>query len=193
MAHGERDADEPAERGSDEDRRLVAADALEPRGNQIGEAERGERRDRTVIERPPRGAVARPARTQDGHAQRIDQIGRVQARPPRLHLRVGSGVTVEPVAERKRRGRDATNDDDHGRGAQGCAEHVPAEDDVIERVSLDHHRVAVDFDALGDHPGAIGQRRYGGHASGIVAETARAWACLAARMRAHGGVEPARS
>ncbi len=152
MARRERDADEPAEAGTDERRRNLAADALEPRGDQVGEAERGQLRNRTFVQSLPGRSVAGPARRQHGHRVRIDQVGCAQRRPPR----VGLG---RRVAERKRRGGD-TADHDHDRctAIERAAEHVARQRDVLEPMALDVDRLAPDRELVGP---AGGGRRSG--------------------------------
>src|ERR1043165_7647007 len=52
-------------------------------------------------------------------------------------------------------------------------EHVAGEEDVFERVTFDHHRVATDLEAARNCDDRRGQWRYRGHVSGILEPAGR--------------------
>ncbi len=92
----------------------VTPSPVEPRGDQIREAERRQRRQRAGLEAAPGRAVARPARREHGGALELDE--RRERRPPRLVLGTG--------AEREGRRGDAS-DDDHDRRVGARARRRP--------------------------------------------------------------------
>src|SRR5580704_8099722 len=163
MPRRERDADQAAQARADVGHRARAADAIEPRREQIGEPER--RQWRGDFTRP----VARPRERE--HRRALDELA--QRRPPRID--VGR-------AERKRRCRDATDDHDDRRLAERRADRVADELDVAERVPLDRERRTMDDEPRG---------RYRGHVSvileqgqgGVKATRRRSWCRTATMIR----------
>ena len=155
MPHREGDADHAAEAGADEGHRRRAAAAVEPRRHQIGEARapRSPAAAPVVVESAPGRSVAGPARTEHGHARRVDEVGAEERRPPR----VGAALRLAlAVAERKRRRGDPADDDDHRCGAQLRPVGPAAERDVAEHVAVDGDVGAVDVEAARDDGGEQG-------------------------------------
>ncbi len=170
VADRERDADQPAQARPDVGHRRRAAQAVEPRRDQVGEPERGQRWDRggkvptphlAALEAPPGRAVARPARAQHRRAAQVHQVGRLERGPPCL------GAALR-IAERKRRGCDPAHDHHHRRGAERLADQVPGELDPGQRVPLDHHRVPANLVAMGRRDRDARQWDTGGHMSAIL-------------------------
>ena len=84
MPRREDHADHAAEARADPGHRNLAAAAVEPCGDQIGEArDRDELVRVRIVEAFPRRSVARPRRAQHGVLRGIDQIRRAERRPPR--------------------------------------------------------------------------------------------------------------
>ncbi len=140
-------ADHAAEAGADPRHRHRAAAAIEPCGDEVGEA--GHRNGfvrMRIVEALPGRSVAGPRRAEHGVLGGIDQIRRAQRRPPRRPRIVAFGLAV---AERKRRRGDAADDQDdrapcraRGRRPSRQAAHPRASRPsiVIDRCSMTSRR-----------------------------------------------------
>jgi len=142
MPRREHHADHAAKTGADPRDRNRAAAAVEPGGDQIGEARHGNELVRTgIVETAPDRSVARPRGAEHGVLRRIDQIGCAQRGPPR-GTRVIAGRFA--VTEWKRRRGDAADDQDRRRGAELRTVDPAAKLHVFERAPFDRERLMVD-------------------------------------------------